>query len=180
MKIIKTKISGPLIIVPLIFNDSRGFFFEKYNYKKFSKIGIKYNFVQDNMSYSKKNVLRGLHFQKKSPQGKLVKVVKGKIFDVIVDLRRNKKSFGKYLTFLLSDKNQNQLWVPPGFAHGFCTLSKEAKVEYKCTEFYKPNDEYTLKWNDNELGIQWPTNKPIVSKKDSSGLSFNELKNTNV
>mgnify|MGYP006077579397 FL=1 len=176
MQIIKTKIIGPLIIVPSIFKDTRGFFFEKYNYKSFFKIGIKYNFVQDNLSYSKKNVLRGLHFQKKFPQGKLVKVVKGEIFDVIVDLRKNKKSFGKYLSFRLSDKNQNQLWVPPGFAHGFCVLSKEAKVEYKCTEFYKPKDEYTLKWNDNELGINWPIKKPIVSEKDSLGLTLEKIK----
>ena len=124
----------------------------------------------------KKNVLRGLHFQKKFPQGKLVKVVKGEIFDVIVDLRKNKKSFGKCLSFRLSDKNHNQLWVPPGFAHGFCVLSKEAKVEYKCTEFYKPKDEYTLKWNDSELEINWPIKKPIVSKKDSLGLTLEEIK----
>ena len=176
MQIIKTKINGPLIIVPSIFKDTRGFFFEKYNYKSFFKIGIKYNFVQDNLSYSKKNVLRGLHFQKKFPQGKLVKVVKGEIFDVIVDLRKNKKSFGKYLSFRLSDKNHNQLWVPPGFAHGFCVLSKEAKVEYKCTEFYKPKDEYTLKWNDSVLEINWPIKKPIVSKKDSLGLTLEEIK----
>jgi dTDP-4-dehydrorhamnose 3,5-epimerase len=176
MQIIKTKINGPLIIVPSIFKDTRGFFLEKYNYKSFFKIGIKHNFVQDNLSYSKKNVLRGLHFQKKFPQGKLVKVVKGEIFDVIVDLRKNKKSFGKYLSFRLSDKNHNQLWVPPGFAHGFCVLSKEAKVEYKCTEFYKPKDEYTLKWNDSVLEINWPIKKPIVSKKDSLGLTLEEIK----
>lgn len=176
MKIIKTKITGPLIIVPSIFKDKRGYFFEKYNYKDFFKIGIKYNFVQDNSSYSKKNVLRGLHFQKKFPQGKLVKVVKGEIFDVIVDLRKNKKSFGKYLSFRLSDKNHNQLWVPPGFAHGFCVMSKEAKVEYKCTEFYKPKDEFTLKWCDNELGIKWPIKNPIVSEKDNLGLTLKQIK----
>lgn len=176
MQIIKTKIIGPLIIVPSIFKDTRGVFLEKYNYKSFFKIGIKHNFVQDNLSYSKKNVLRGLHFQKKFPQGKLVKVVKGEIFDVIVDLRKNKKSFGKHLSFRLSDKSHNQLWVPPGFAHGFCVLSKEAKVEYKCTEFYKPKDEYTLKWNDNELKINWPIKKPIVSEKDSLGLTLGEIK----
>ena len=161
-----------MIISPKIFRDNRGLFFEKYNQKYYKKLGITHKFVQDNISQSKKNVLRGLHFQKKFPQGKLIKVLKGKIFDVTVDLRKSKPTFGNYYTFTLSDNNHELLWVPPGFAHGFCVLSKNAIVEYKCTDFYKFSDQFTLKWNDEDLNINWPTKKPVVSKKDIVGLSL--------
>jgi dTDP-4-dehydrorhamnose 3,5-epimerase len=157
------------------FKDDRGIFFEKYNKNLFYSLGIKFNFVQDNISISKKNVIRGLHFQKKYKQGKLVSVSKGKIFDVVVDLRRSKSTFGKVSTFILSDKDQNLLWVPPGFAHGFCAMSKSAIVEYKCTDFYSPKNQFTLLWNDKFLNIKWPTKKPIISNKDKFGITFKDL-----
>ena len=173
----KKKSSECMIISPQIYSDNRGIFFEKYNQKYFQKLGISYKFVQDNVSQSKKNVLRGLHFQKKFPQGKLIKVLKGKIFDVTVDLRKNKQTFGNFYTFILSDKNHKLLWVPPGFAHGFCVLSENAIVEYKCTNFYKFNDQFTLKWNDEDLDINWPIKKPIISKKDKVGFSLKYIIN---
>jgi len=165
-----------LLISPKIFKDNRGFFFEKYNQKYYKKLGITYKFVQDNISHSKKNVLRGLHFQKKFPQGKLIKVLKGKIFDVTVDLRKSKPTFGNFYTFTLSDNIHQLLWVPPGFAHGFCVLSEDATVEYKCTDFYKSNDQFTLKWNDEDLNINWPIRKPIISSKDKKNISFRDFK----
>lgn len=176
----KSKLSKHKIVKLNIFKDKRGIFFEKYNKKVFSKIGIKYNFIQDNTSTSKKNVLRGLHFQKKNKQGKLIHVLKGKIFDVIVDLRRKSLNFGKVYSFILSDRVRNILWVPPGFAHGFCVISKFAEIEYKCTNFYFPNDQYTLLWNDQNLNIKWPTKNPIMSKKDKFGMSLDELMKKNI
>ncbi len=166
-----------MIISPQIYSDNRGIFFEKYNQKYFKVLGITQKFVQDNVSQSKKNVLRGLHFQKKFPQGKLIKVLKGKIFDVAVDLRKTKSTFRNFYTFTLSDKDHRSLWVPPGFAHGFCVLSKSAIVEYKCTNFYRFNDQFTLKWDDEDLNINWPIRRPIVSKKDKIGLSLKYIIN---
>lgn len=164
-----------MIINPNIFRDKRGYFFEKYNFNFYKKLGITFNFVQDNTSVSKKNVIRGLHFQKKFPQGKLIKVVLGKIFDIAVDLRKNKSTFGRVFKFTLSDKNHKLLWVPPGFAHGFCVLSDIAIVDYKCTSFYNVADQYTLNWNDEDLKIKWPIKNPIMSKKDLNGLSFKDI-----
>lgn len=169
------KLSKCKIIDLKAFEDARGIFFEKYNKSFFYSLGIKFEFVQDNISISKKNVLRGLHFQKKYQQGKLIRVCKGKIFDVAVDLRRKEKTFGKVSTFILSENISNLLWVPPGFAHGFCVLSKSAIVEYKCTNFYNPKDQFTLIWNDKYLNIKWPIKKPIISNKDKFGLTFRDL-----
>lgn len=171
----KKEASQCMVIEPKIYKDNRGFFFEKYNKEYFKKLGISYHFVQDNISVSKKNVLRGLHFQKNFPQGKLIRVLSGKIFDVAVDIRKTKSTFGNYCTFILSEKNRRLLWIPPGFAHGFCVLSDNATIEYKCTDFYKANDQYTLKWNDEDINIKWPVKKPILSKKDSLGLSLKKI-----
>jgi len=172
---VKNKIYNFKIINLEKFIDKRGFFFEKYSKVKFNSLGIKYNFVQDNVSVSKKNVLRGLHFQKKYKQGKLLRVVKGKIFDVIVDLRKNKSTFKNVYSFILSENDFKVLWIPQGFAHGFCVLSKVAQVEYKCTDFYKPNDQLTLLWNDETLKIKWPIHKPILSDNDKNGKTLIDL-----
>ena len=172
MKIFKTKIQGLALIQPKKFFDKRGYFFESYNSKAYSKIGLKSLFAQDNFSISKKNVLRGLHFQNKKPQGKLVSVIRGSILDVVVDIRKNSKTFGNHQAFILSEKNCKQLWIPKNFAHGFLTLSSNTIVNYKCTDFYDPKDQNTIIWNDKILGINWPTKKPILSEKDKKGILF--------
>jgi dTDP-4-dehydrorhamnose 3,5-epimerase len=175
LKIYKTKINGLILIKTRCFFDNRGHFFESYNKKIYSKIGIKDNFVQSNFSLSKKKVLRGLHFQKKKPQGKLISVIKGEILDVVVDIRKNSKTYGKYASFSLSEKNGNQLWIPKNFAHGFLSLSNNTIVNYKCTDFYDPKDQHTIIWNDKNLNINWNIKKPIVSKKDENGVFFKSL-----
>lgn len=166
MKVEKTNLDGLLILKPKVFNDERGFFLESFNKKRYEEVGIKLEFVQDNHSKSSKGVLRGLHFQKTKPQGKLVRVVKGKVFDVAVDLRKGSPTFGQWKSVILSDENKIQFWVPPGFAHGFLVLSDTADFEYKCTEYYDSDDEGSLLWNDPELNIPWPEKKPKISKKD--------------
>ena len=156
--------------------DSRGYFFESYNSKNYNKLfRERCNFVQDNISFSKKNVLRGLHFQKKYPQAKLLTVLKGRIIDVVVDIRKNSKSYGKYQKFLLSDKSGNQIYIPKGFAHGFLALSKQVIISYKCSNYYDPNDQNTIIWNDRDLNIDWGIKKPILSKKDKKGIEFRDL-----
>ncbi len=176
MEIKKTRLKDCLIIEPEIFEDQRGFFYETYHLDKYKNIAnIDYKFVQDNLSSSKKNVLRGLHFQKKKPQGKIVRVIKGEVFDVAVDLRVDSDTFGKWESHLLSEINKKQYWIPPGFAHGFLVISEEALVEYKCTDFYDPDDEGSIIWNDPSLNIDWPLGNPIVSIKDSEALSFDEI-----
>ncbi len=175
MKIFKTKIHGLILIQPKKFFDTRGYFFESYNSKTYSEIGIKNLFVQDNLSISKKNVLRGLHYQNKKPQGKLVSVIKGSILDIAVDIRKNSKTFGKHQAFILSEKNCKQLWIPRNFAHGFLTLSSNTIVSYKCTDFYDPSDQNTIIWNDKTLNITWPTKKPIISEKDKKGILFKNI-----
>jgi len=165
--IIKTQFKDLLILKKKKFFDERGYFQELYDEKI-----IKKNFVFNVMSYSKKNVLRGLHIQTKKPQGKLVTVIKGKIFDVALDLRKNSKTFGKVFSIILSDKNSNSLYIPPGFAHGFFTLSNENYVNYSCTERRHKNSETTIQYNDANLKINWPRKKIIISKKDNKGISF--------
>ncbi len=168
-KFVETEIDGVYIIETGIFEDSRGYFMESYNYNDFKAVGLDMVFVQDNQSKSKKGVLRGLHFQKKHPQGKLVRVIKGEIFDVAVDLRKNSKTYGKWVGVILSEKNKKQFYIPEGFAHGFLVLSDEAEVFYKCTEFYYPDDEGGIIWNDPDINIQWPLDdieELILSEKD--------------
>ncbi len=174
MKIIFAEIPDILIIEPQIFQDNRGFFFEAFNFKKFTdKTGININFVQDNHSYSKRNVLRGLHYQIEQPQGKLVRTVVGSIFDVAVDIRKSSPTFGKWVGYEISAENKRQIWIPPGFAHGFMVLSEVAEVLYKTTDYYAPLGERTILWNDTELAIDWQgIDGPIVSEKDAAGKPF--------
>ncbi|MGA9176149.1 MAG: dTDP-4-dehydrorhamnose 3,5-epimerase [Desulfobacterales bacterium] len=167
MKIITTSIEGILIIEPKTFKDNRGFFMETYNQKRYNTSGINPTFVQDNLSYSLKNTLRGLHFQIKHPQAKLIQVISGEIFDVAVDLRSGSATFGKWTGIHLSDENKRQMYIPKGFAHGFCVLSEFALFHYKCSDFYVPEDEGGLIWSDPDIGIEWPVENPIISEKDN-------------
>lgn len=176
MEIIKTNLNDCFIIKPKVFSDDRGFFLETFQEERYRNMAnININFVQDNYSRSSKNVLRGLHFQRKNPQGKLVRVVRGKVFDVAVDIRKTSSTYGKWESVILSDDNKLQFWVPPGFAHGFLVLSETADFEYKCTSYYDPEDEYTIKWNDPNLNIDWPTQSPILSSKDSQGKDLENI-----
>lgn len=167
MKITKTFIDGPLIIEPQIFKDSRGYFFESYNHQKYIEAGIDVNFVQDNQSLSQKGAIRGLHFQA-SPyeQGKLVRVVQGAVNDVVVDIRKNSATYGKYFGIILSAANNLSFWIPPGFAHGFETLEDNTIFLYKCTNLYNKQSEGGLFYNDPEIGINWQATSPIISNKD--------------
>ena len=176
MKCTPTAIEGVLLLEPQVFADERGFFFESYNARRFREAsGFEPVFVQDNHSRSHRNVLRGLHYQVEVPQGKLVRVVAGTVFDVVVDLRAASPSFGRWIGTVLSADNRRQLWVPPGCAHGFLTLSEEAECLYKTTEYWSPAHERTLLWNDARLGIAWPlAGEPILSAKDRVGTPFAE------
>ena len=169
------EIDDLLLIESRLFEDDRGLFYESFNEEKYTKIlGTEVRFVQDNISISKKNVLRGLHFQKPPfAQGKLVTVLKGRVLDVAVDLRRNSKTYGKYEIVELSDKNKRQFWIPPGFAHGFCALEDDTLFSYKCSNYYSPEHEETIIWNDRDLAIDWKINNPIISEKDQMGKDFN-------
>jgi dTDP-4-dehydrorhamnose 3,5-epimerase len=176
MKVIETALPGVLILEPRVFRDPRGFFLESYNERTMAEVGIREHFVQDNHSFSARNVVRGLHYQVR-PQGKLVRVVVGEIFDVTVDLRRSSPTFGVWNGANLSETNQQMLWISPGFAHGFRVLSEGAHVLYKATDFYDPEAERTIAWNDPTLNIDWRlTTSPIISAKDSLGISFREVK----
>lgn len=172
MKITTTSIPGVLIIEPRVFGDSRGFFFESFNQKDFSHAtGLDVNFVQDNHSRSAKGVLRGLHYQIRQPQGKLVRVVRGAVFDVSVDIRKSSPTFGRWVGMELTDDNYRQLWIPPGFAHGFYVLSDSADFLYKTTEYYVPDLDRSLLWSDSEINISWPINadtQPFISAKDTN------------
>ncbi len=180
MHIIQTEFPEVLIIEPKVFEDDRGFFLESYNKKAFSEVlGISCDFVQDNHSRSSQHVLRGLHYQIKHAQGKLIRVVVGEVFDVVVDLRGDSASLGKWIGVRLSEANKQQLWVPAGFAHGFLVLSKQAEVLYKTTDFHAPEYERCIRWDDPELAISWPLEKgqqPILSEKDKTGLLFKNTK----
>jgi dTDP-4-dehydrorhamnose 3,5-epimerase len=177
MKVTATTIPDVLIIEPRVFGDGRGFFFESFNQKAFAgETGITDVFVQDNHSRSARNVLRGLHYQIVKPQGKLVRTVLGEVFDVAVDLRRSSRTFGKWVGITLSAENKRLLWIPKGFAHGFLVLSELAEVLYKTTDYYAPEHERTLMWNDPELGIRWPDHAaPLLSKKDQEGLALSKI-----
>ncbi|HAS3626536.1 TPA: dTDP-4-dehydrorhamnose 3,5-epimerase [Vibrio cholerae] len=175
MKVIETDIPDVKIIEPTVFGDERGFFMETWNQKRFEELvtGKPTLFVQDNHSKSKKGILRGLHYQTENTQGKLVRVVSGEVFDVAVDIRKNSPTFGKWVGVYLSAENKRQLWVPEGFAHGFYVTSDEAEFVYKCTDYYNPSAEISLRWNDAAIGIKWPLfSIPELSKKDTDGLKF--------
>jgi dTDP-4-dehydrorhamnose 3,5-epimerase len=172
MTVTLTSIPEVLLLQPRVFEDARGAFFESYNRRRFAENGIQSEFVQDNQSVSKKNVLRGLHYQIRQPQGKLVRVLRGQIFDVAVDCRRFSSFFGKSVHVTLSAENRQMLWIPAGFAHGFLVLSETAEVLYKTTDFYAPEFERTLMWNDPYLAIPWPVPEPLLSDKDQEGSIF--------
>lgn len=173
MNVIPTAIPDLLIIRADVFEDSRGYFFESYNKEKFSEAGLEMDFVQDNQSLSQKNVLRGLHFQHPPfAQGKLVRVIKGAVLDVAVDIRKNSPAYGKYYAIELSEKNKTMMWIPPGFAHGFLTLEEETIFFYKCTGFYNKASEHTIQWDDKDLNIPWNASNPVISEKDKHGILF--------
>ena len=175
MKVLQTPLSGALLIEPRVFQDSRGFFLESYNEKLFAEIGIPDKFVQDNHSYSAHGVLRGLHYQVQKPQGKLVRVVSGEVLDVFLDLRRSSSTFGRWHAAKLSGENKRMAWIPAGFAHGFYVLSESAHVLYKTTEFYFPELERTIRWNDPDLKISWENSEePQLSDKDRNGVRFRD------
>ena len=167
MTVIPTPLAGLLLIEPKIFGDSRGFFFETWHRQRYRDLGIDADFVQDNLSFSRRGILRGLHYQKPASQGKLVMVLQGEVFDVAVDLRRSSHTFGQWHGVKLSAENKHQFYVPPGFAHGFGVVSETALFHYKCTEFYSPKDEQAIRWNDPDLKIPWPIADPILSAKDA-------------
>lgn len=176
MKVIDTIINDVKIIEPKVFGDERGFFLETFEKKRYQEmLNVDLDFVQDNHSRSTQNVLRGLHFQKRNPQGKLVRVVSGSVFDVAVDIRQDSPTFGRWVGVVLSAENKSQLWIPPGLAHGFCVLSDTADFEYKCTDYYYPEHEGCLLWNDADVGITWPIENPQLSEKDRNGRSLMNL-----
>ncbi len=166
MKLLPTDLPGVVLIEPRVFRDDRGFFLEVFHSAKFAARGIDVVFVQDNHSRSRHGTLRGLHAQLAQPQGKLVRAIEGEIWDVAVDIRRGSPTFGRWFGATLSEENFRQLWIPPGFAHGFCVLSENAQVEYKCTALYDPESELTLAWNDPDLAISWPIAEPLLSARD--------------
>lgn len=175
--VIKTEIKDLVILEPKVFGDNRGYFMETYNRKDFEAAGLKYDYVQDNQSKSAKGVLRGLHFQKTFPQAKCVRVLEGEVYDVAVDLRKNSPTYGKYVGIILSGENKRLFIIPRGFAHGFLVLSESAIFAYKCDDFYHPEDEGGIMWNDPKIGIEWPfTEGVILSDKDREYPSFNEIK----
>ena len=183
MKVIDTKIPDVKIIEPTVFGDERGFFMETWNQKRFEELvtGKATQFVQDNHSKSKKGILRGLHYQAENTQGKLVRVVSGEVFDVAVDIRQDSPTFGQWVGVYLSAENKRQLWIPEGFAHGFYVTSNEAEFVYKCTDYYNPNAEVSIQWNDQKLAIDWPLDiKPLLSEKDSNALSLESWISKNV
>ena len=176
--IIETGIEGLIIIEPALFRDSRGYFMETYNKKEFETIGLKMNFVQDNQSHSCKGILRGLHMQNAHPQGKLVRILRGEVYDVGVDARKDSQTYGKWYGVVLSEENRRIFYVPEGFLHGFLVLSAEADFSYKCTDFYYPDDEDGVIWNDRDLNIAWPLEKVeevILSEKDKNLKGFRKL-----
>jgi dTDP-4-dehydrorhamnose 3,5-epimerase len=168
MKVEESSLPGVLVVQPKAFGDARGFFFESFHADRYAAVGIPGPFVQDNVSRSARGILRGLHLQDPKAQGKLVYVTRGSVFDVAVDVRKGSSHFGKWFGMELSDENHTQLWIPPGFAHGFCVTSEIADFAYKCTEFYAPEHERSIRWNDPDLAIDWPIREPNLSPKDAA------------
>ena len=175
MKVESTKLEGVVLITPDVFGDERGFFMETYNEKKAMEAGLNEKFVQDNHSRSTKGVLRGLHFQYPQWQGKLVRTLQGEIYDVAVDIRKGSATYGQWVGFYLSSENKQQLYIPAGFAHGFCVTSDIADVAYKCTSLYEPSQDAGVLWNDPDIGIEWPVESPVLSEKDKKAPKLAEL-----
>lgn len=175
LKLINTSIPDVILIEPNVYNDSRGFFLETFHHRKYADVGIDQLFVQDNYSHSKQGIIRGLHYQLIHPQGKLIFVMKGEIFDVAVDIRQGSPSFGQWFGTSLSAENKRQMYVPQGFAHGFCVLSESADVMYKCTDSYDAKDEHGIFWSDETIAIDWPVKTPILSDKDNGFQKLTEI-----
>jgi len=175
MKFLPTQLPGVLIVEPDVYRDQRGWFVETYHVQKYQEAGILLPFVQDNCSSSVHGTLRGLHLQLTRPQGKLIRVIRGEIFDVAVDVRRGAPTFASWVGVNLSGQDFKQIYIPPGFAHGFCVLSDVAEVEYKCTDVYAPGGEVTIRWDDPRIAIQWPIERPLLSTKDAAGQLLNDL-----
>ena len=175
MEIIPCELAGLLLIEPKVFGDARGFFMETWNQERYRASGVGVDFVQDNLSFSRSGTLRGLHYQKPKSQGKLVSVLLGEVYDVAVDIRRSSPTFGKWSGVVLSAENKRQFYLPPGFAHGFVVTSETALFHYKCTDYYSPQDERTIQWNDPDLGIRWPFDTPILSERDALAVAFHDL-----
>jgi dTDP-4-dehydrorhamnose 3,5-epimerase len=164
-----------MVVEPNVFGDARGFFMETWNRQRYREAGLDWNFVQDNLSLSRRGILRGLHFQNPRSQGKLLQVLQGEVFDVAVDIRRSSPTFGRWHSLVLSAENKRQFYIPPGFAHGFLVLSETALFQYKCTESYSPQDELAIRWDDPDIGIAWPLKEPLVSERDAKGLRLREV-----
>ncbi|MEO6201903.1 MAG: dTDP-4-dehydrorhamnose 3,5-epimerase [Nitrospirales bacterium] len=175
MKFLLTQLPGVLIVEPDVYRDQRGWFLETYHVQKYQEAGIPLPFVQDNCSSSVRGTLRGLHLQMTRPQGKLIRVIRGEIFDVAVDIRKGSPTFASWVGVNLSAEDFKQIYIPPGFAHGFCVLSDVAEVEYKCTDVYAPGGEVTIRWDDSRIGIQWPIERPLLSTKDAAGQLLDDL-----
>ena len=175
MNVLTCAIPGLLIIEPKVFGDARGFFVETWNRRRYGEAGLDVDFVQDNVSFSRRGILRGLHFQNPKPQGKLLQVLQGEVFDVAVDIRRGSPTFGKWHGLVLSGENKRQFYIPAGFAHGFVVLSETAFFQYKCTEFYSPKDEMAIRWDDPDIGIEWPLKGPLLSERDAKGLLLRDI-----
>ena len=175
MKVIETNLPGVLILEPRVFGDARGFFQETWQRERYRQAGIEADFVQDNLSFSGRGVLRGLHFQNPNAQGKLVQVLQGEVFDVAVDIRRGSPTFGQWASVTLSSDNKRQFYVPPDFAHGFCVISETALFSYKCTDLYNPEAECAIRWDDPAIGIDWPVTNPSLSEKDEKALALHQL-----
>ena len=176
MKVTPTGLPEVLLIEPRVFGDARGFLLESWNEREFERLGIRARFVQDNHSFSLRGTLRGLHAQRRRPQGKLVRAVEGEMFDVAVDIRRGSPTFAKWVGVTLSGENLRQFYVPPGFAHGFCVLSERVHVEYKCTDFYDREGDFGVAWNDPEIGIAWPIREPVLSAKDAAAPRLDKIR----
>jgi len=175
MNIEQTRLPGVVVLSPRVYRDPRGFFMETWNKERYADVGLPSAFVQDNLSESRRGVLRGLHYQHPAAQGKLLQVLRGEIYDVAVDIRRGSPTFGEWVGVVLSSDDQRQLYVPEGFAHGFVVMSESALFSYKCTDFYRPQDEGTVLWDDPDLGIDWPIADPILSAKDQAGVRLREM-----
>jgi dTDP-4-dehydrorhamnose 3,5-epimerase len=180
MNIKETSLPGVLILEPKVFTDDRGYFFETWNSTRYEQAGIPGSFVQDNISFSKKGILRGLHFQYPQSQGKLIQVLSGEVVDVVVDIRVGSPSYGQWLSEALSESNHRQMYVPPGLAHGYCVTSETALFSYKCTDFYNPSTEHGIIWNDPDIGIEWPVAQPVLSPKDAVYPRLKDLRPENL
>ena len=174
MKVVASELPGVLLFEPKVFGDDRGYFLETWNSRRYAAAGLELDFIQDNLSFSRQGTLRGLHFQRRQAQGKLITVLQGEVYDVAVDIRSASPTFGKWAAYILSAENHRQLYVPPGFAHGFCVTSETALFSYKVTEYYSPQFEATIAWDDPDLAIPWPVGNPILSAKDQTGMRLRE------